>query len=170
MTIRPLLLAILSFAAAIPCSAQTAPSDAQTLQSILTELRAIREEVKTTQTTQILLTELEMQQSVVNRATQQVGDIETKLTEVKAGQKFTADELARAKDQLDQTTDPQESKSLSHRIDDLKSNAAGLDAAVRERSASLQTAQQKLQDAQNALDDVEAQLNAIVRRMSQPRN
>jgi len=104
MTIRPLLLAILSFAAAIPCSAQTAPSDAQTLQSILTELRAIREEVKTTQTTQILLTELEMQQSVVNRATQQVGDIETKLTEAKAGQKFTADELARAKDQLDQTT------------------------------------------------------------------
>lgn len=83
MTIRPLLLAILSFAAAIPCSAQTASSDAQTLQSILTELRAIREEVKTTQTTQILLTELEMQQSVVNRATQQVADIEAKLTKRK---------------------------------------------------------------------------------------
>ncbi|HKO10716.1 MAG TPA: hypothetical protein VJV22_02015, partial [Acidobacteriaceae bacterium] len=66
MTIRPLLLAILSFAAAIPCPAQTAPSDSQTLQSILSEIRAIREEVKTTETTQILLTELQMQQSVVN--------------------------------------------------------------------------------------------------------
>ena len=170
MTIRPLLLAILPFAAAVPCTAQAAPSDSQTLQSILSEIRAIREEVKTTETTQILLTELQMQQSVVNRATQQVADIEAKLTEAKAAQKFTADELERAKEQLGQTTDPQESKGLSHRIDDLKSNAAGLDAAVRERSASLQTAQQKLEDVQNALDDVEAQLNAIVRRMSQPRN
>ena len=170
MTIRPLLLAILPFAAAVPCTAQAAPSDSQTLQSILSEIRAIREEVKTTETTQILLTELEMQQSVVNRATQQVADIEAKLAETKAAQKFKADELARAKDQLDQTTDPQESKGLSHRIDDLKSNAAGVDAAIRERSASLETAQQKLQDAQSTLDDVESQLNAIVRRMNPPRN
>lgn len=170
MTIRPLLLAILPFAAAVPCTAQAAPSDSQTLQSILSEIRAIREEVKTTETTQILLTELEMQQSVVNRATQRVADIEAKLAETKAAQKFTADELARAKDQLDQTTDPQESKGLSHRIDDLKSNAAGVDAAIRERSASLETAQQKLQDAQSTLDDVESQLNAIVRRMNPPRN
>ena len=45
-------------------------TDSQTLQAILVEMRGLHNDVRMSQTTQILLTELEVQQTAVTRAMQ----------------------------------------------------------------------------------------------------
>lgn len=159
-----------ALALAVPCLAQATQSDSQTLQAILAEIRAIHQEVKVTQTTQILLTELEIQQTVVNRATQRADEAQLRLSDIKTAEKDNAGEQTRTKEKLDQTTDPRESEAWADRIEELKRNAAALATAEQERTSTLQTAQQQLKDAQDSLDDIQNQLNAIVKQLTPARN
>jgi len=48
----------LGFVMVAPCFGQNSQSDSQTLQAILNELKQIHEEIRVTETTQILLAEL----------------------------------------------------------------------------------------------------------------
>ena len=168
MAVRAVLLTIVLAFAALSASAQAGQSDSQTLQAILSELRAIHEEMKTTESSQILLTELQMQQNVVNRAAQHVEEMQAKLSDVRGEQKNDAGELNRLKEQLDRATDQQQVKDFSDKIAELKANISALDAMEQDRSASLDTAQQKLRDAQSSLDEIEDQLSSIVKRMTSP--
>jgi chromosome segregation ATPase len=170
MATRVVAAAIFVLALAVPCFGQNSPTDSQTLQAILTEIRAIHEEVKVTQTTQILLTELNIQQGVVSHATQRADDAQAKLSDLKEVEKASAAELTRTKDKLDQTTEPQESKALTDRVEELKRHASDLAAMEPDRTTDLQTAQQQLKDAQDKLDDIQNQLNAIVKRLTPSRN
>jgi chromosome segregation ATPase len=169
MAIR-LVAVTFALALAIPSLAQTTQSDSQTLQAILAEIRAIHQEVKVTQTTQILLTELEIQQTVVNRATQRADDAQSKLSEIKAAEKDTAGEQTRIKERLDQTTDPNEAQALADRAEGLKRQAATMSSVEQERTSTLQSAHQQLKDAEDALDDIQTQLNAIVKQLTPARN
>jgi hypothetical protein len=155
---------------AVSCFGQTDSSDSQTLKAIISEIRAIHEEVKVKQTTQILLTELELQQSVVNRAVQRTDEAQSRLSETKTGERATAEEQARIKEKLDASTDPQETKALLDRTEDLKRQAALLATVDQERSPTAQTGQQQLKEAQDALDDIQNQLNAIVKRLNPARD
>jgi hypothetical protein len=47
---------------------QSQDSDSQTLRAILAELRAMHEDIRVTETTQMLLAELQLQQGVLDRA------------------------------------------------------------------------------------------------------
>ena len=170
MAIRAAAITFLALTASVLSLAQTTQSDSQTLQAILAEIRAIHHEVKVTQTTQILLTELEVQQTVVNRATQRVDDAQSKLSEIRAAEKDTAGEQTRIKERLDQTTDPNEAQALADRAEGLKRQAATMANAEQDRTTTLQSAQQQLKDAQDALDDIQTQLNAIVKQLTPPRN
>ena len=60
MTIRTMFVALFLFALATTGFGQDRESDSQTLREILTEIRGIHEDVRVTESTQILLTELEM--------------------------------------------------------------------------------------------------------------
>lgn len=170
MAIRAAAVTFLVLTAAIPSLAQATQSDSQTLQAILAEIRAIHQEVKVTQTTQILLTELEIQQSVVNRATQRADDAQSRLSEIKAAEKDNAGEQTRLKDALDRRTDPQEAEAIADKVEGLKRQVVTMATAEQERTASLQTAQQQLKDAQDSLDDIQTQLNAIVKQLTPARN
>ena len=169
MAIR-LLAVPLALALAVPCLAQTTPSDSQTLQAILAEIRAIHQELKVTQTTQILLTELEIQQTVVSRATQRADDAQARLSEIKAAEKDNAGEQTRTKDALDRHADPQEAEAIADKVEELNRQAATMATTEQERTTTLQTAQQQLKDAQDALDDIQNQLNAVVKQLAPARN
>jgi hypothetical protein len=159
-------VAVLGFLAILPCPAQSTQSDSQTLQAILTELRAIREEVKLTESTQILLTELQLQQNVVNRATQRVDDEQAHLQLIQVNEKNIAAELASAQDDLDQTTDPEKKTVLPQKIADLKHDAGDLKTAELSRTDALQKAQENLRNAQDQLDTIQDELNSIVKRLT----
>jgi hypothetical protein len=169
MTIR-VAVTLFTLALVVPCFGQTTQSDSQTLQAILAEIRAIHQEVKTTQSTQILLTELGIQQSVVNRATQRVDDAQSKLNDIKAAERDEAATLVRGKEKLDETTDPREAKDIADQLEQIKGHAAVLAALEPDRTNNLQSAQQQLKDAQEALDDIQNQLNTIVKQLTPSRN
>lgn len=146
--------------------AQTQDSDSQTLRQILAELRALHEDMRVTETTQLLVAEFETQQSVVNRATENVDNARSKLNENRLDQKQLAADLERTQDQLDKATNEDERNGLAQSIDQHKSNLAVLKTVERDLTANLQEIEQRLQNAQDRLDTIESDLNAAILRLS----
>src|SRR5215471_371439 len=83
----PLVVVLLLISA--PCTvSQTAPTDSQTLQAILGELRQLRHDLQTTSAmaarAQIALYRLQREDEAVARATQRVGDARSRVNELGA--------------------------------------------------------------------------------------
>src|SRR5258708_16623473 len=77
-------LAFLSVLVVGSNAGQAQDSDSQTLHQILLELRAIREDMRVSESTQLLVAELGMQQDVVNCATQNADNAPHKLNDLHA--------------------------------------------------------------------------------------
>ena len=148
---------------------QTRDTDSQTLREILLELRAIHDDMRVTETTQILVAELEMQQSAVSRATESVDTARAKLNDIHRDQKQVAGELQQAEDLLDKATNADERDGISAAIERHKSNIAALKTAERDLSSSLQDMERRLQSAQDKLADIESELNAAISRLGPAR-
>jgi chromosome segregation ATPase len=170
MVIRAALAAILGLAVGVPCMGQASQADSQALQSILTEIRGIHEDIRVTETSQILLTELGMQQSFVIRAIQRVDDAQSKLVQVESGQKHVAGDLTRLEDKLSQTTDSSETKRISEDIERARNDLSALKLEAQQDSTILQQSQEHLRTAQEALDGTQSELNAIVQRLRPAHN
>jgi len=153
------------FALALTSFGQDRESDSQTLRQILAEIRGIHEDVRVTESTQILLTELEMQQSVVNRATENADNARSKLLDLQRDQKLVAGELEHAEDSLSQASKPEEQKHLSDEVERLKGNIAALKIEESSRATTLQEMEQRLQTAQDRLQDIQKELDEIIARV-----
>ena len=70
MGCRSGLMFFISLLIVLPSAAQKQEDNSQTLQQILVELKLIDQNLRTTQSTQILIAEFEMQQGVVDHATE----------------------------------------------------------------------------------------------------
>jgi len=150
----------------VPTSvAQNRESDALTLRQILAELRAIHQDMRVTETTQLLVAELQMEQAAVNRATESADNARGKLNRIHLDQKRASDDLAHAEVQLDKTQNPDERNAVSQEVDRQKSNIAALKAAERDSNTTLQEMEQRLQNAQDKLASIEAELNAAIARL-----
>ena len=136
------------------------------MREILAEIRGIHEEVRVTETTQILLTELEMQQSVVTRATENVDSARSKLLDIQRDRKLVANDLEHAEDRLSQVSDAGEKKAISDEIERYKGNMAALKMEESGRETALQQMEQRLRTEQDSLENIEKELNAIVARLS----
>jgi hypothetical protein len=83
---RLVLLVLTALLVATAALAQTAPTDSQTLQALLAEVRQLRHDLQTTTATtqraQIALYRLQRQDEAVARATQRVTDARSKLADV----------------------------------------------------------------------------------------
>jgi chromosome segregation ATPase len=165
MTMRIVFIGAFVSALAVTGFGQDPQSDLQTLREILVEVRGIHEEVRMTESTQILLAELEMQQSVVNRATESADSARSRLLDVQRDQKLVASDLQHAEDQLNQASNPEDRKHIDEEIDRLKGNIAALKLEESGRATTLQQMEQRLQSAQDSLDDIEKELNEIVVRL-----
>jgi chromosome segregation ATPase len=165
MKMRIVFTASFLFALAVTGFGQDRESDSQTLRQILVEIRGIHDDVRVTESTQILLTELEMQQSVVNRDTENADNARSKLLDVQRDQKLTASELEHAEDNLSQASKPDEQKHFADEVERLKGNIAALKIEESGRVATLQEMEQRLQTAQDSLQDIEKELNEIITRV-----
>jgi translation elongation factor EF-1beta len=165
MTVRTVSTAFFLFALAMTSFGQDRESDSQTLRQILVEIRGIHEDVRVTESTQILLTELEMQQGVVNRATENADNARSKLLDIQREQKLSASELEHAEDNLSQASKPDEQKHFADEVERLKGNIAALKVVESDRSTALQQMEQRLQTAQDSLQDIKKELNEIIARV-----
>jgi len=106
-----------------------------------------------------------MQQSFVNRATENVDSARSKLQDVRRDQKLEAGEVGHDEDHLSQASDPDEKKHFSEEIERHKANIATLKIEEGNRATALQEMEQRLQTAQDSLQDIEKELNEIIARV-----
>jgi chromosome segregation ATPase len=163
MAIRAVLSAIFWLAISVPSLGQTTQGDSQTLQEILNELRGIHDDIRATETSQILLVELEVQESLVNHATQRVEEAQSKVNQIQIAQKHSAGDESRLEDELSQSTDPSQTKRINDDIERVKTGFATLKIEEQQDSTNLQEAEDQLRIAQDTLDGIQDKLNKIVK-------
>jgi hypothetical protein len=161
---RSAAFAFLALLSALPGLAQSSQTDSQTLQAILTEMRGIHNDVRLSATSQILLTELEVQQSAVDKASQRRDSMKTQLTQLQANEKNMAQQLAN----LESNTNVPEGlqpKQLQQFKDNIKSQTETLKSQEDQRANDLLDAESELRKAQDTLADIQGQLNAVVKKL-----
>ena len=150
-----LTFALLGILSAAPAPGQTTQTDSQTLQAILTEMRAIHNDVRLSQTTQILLAELQMQQNATNRATERRDDVRTKLTA----------QLTQFQAGADATIDATRKQQFTDMQANLKIALTNLKSQEQDRSSELQDAETALRKEQQTLAGIQAQLDDVVKKL-----
>jgi hypothetical protein len=103
-----LALGLLLFSA--PCFAQLAPSDSQTLQALLSEVRQMRQDLRTTtiaaQRSQILIYRLQGQEASVARASQRLDEAREKLARTQDERKHVVADVKQVEDFVNNTENP----------------------------------------------------------------
>ncbi len=160
------LFAILVLGVTVPSFAQATQSDSQTLQAILSEVRGMHNDMRTTAISQILLTELQTQQTVVNAATERVSNARLQFSNLQAAEKHDAAALASTQEKLADGSDPSLTKEqLSDGIDHFKSELIDLKTKEEGSNTNLQAAENQLRSAQDNLDDIQQRLDATVKKL-----
>ena len=113
--VRPALVTAFALVSALSAHGQTSQTDSQTLQAILAELRGIHNDVRLTAVSQILLTELQTRQTVVNQASERVSKARLQVSNLQAEEKRTAAELAHAEDRVGENSRSQRKGSDKRR-------------------------------------------------------
>lgn len=144
---------------------QNQDADSQTLKAILAELRAIHQDIQVTETTQLLVAELQMQQGVVNRATESFDSAREKLDEVHRSEQQLEADLERTQDAINKTTNLDVKGALQEHGKQLMSNTDLLKKAERDSNANLQDMQQRLHAAQDKLASIETELSVAAARL-----
>ena len=149
--------------------AQGASSDPQTLQAILAEVRALHQELRVSlarvQTSQILISRLQMQEESVARASEHRNDARTKLSEADVQQKQVSGELKRLEDALIAEENLPQQKTLQERINHVKSDLEVVADLEQKRQAAETQAEHQWREEQDKLTALEAQLDELVRSM-----
>lgn len=147
-------------------SAQANPSDAPTLQNILKELKAIHEDLRVNESSEILLTESQLQQAQVNVATERRNNVRGQLREIENEEVQLKSAAARIEDAL--AADTLEPNKRSQLLDEQQQVRAQLDILKKKDetvSNDLADADAKLREEQNKLDEIQGQLDAIMQQL-----
>jgi valyl-tRNA synthetase len=145
---------------------QTAePTEAQTLQAILSELRSMHNDVRLSQTTQILLAELLTQQTAVTRAMQKRDDAKAKVSQMQSNERNMAAQIARFDDASNTTMDPAQKKQMTLMIENFRTSLPQVKAQEQDASNDLQEAEAALRKEQDTLAGIQDQLDAVVKKL-----
>jgi len=164
---------LMFLAVAIPTATfgQTASSDSQALQALLTEVRALRQDLRISlariQSGQILLSRLQTQQAAVTRASERLSDARSKLAEAENHQKDVRNNLKRFEETLNDEQSPAQQKELRDVINHLKSELED-SIDVQQRQATEIEAEHQLGAEQDKLNALEAELDELVRKLGNP--
>jgi predicted RNase H-like nuclease (RuvC/YqgF family) len=158
--------AFLAILSAMPCLAQSA--DSETLQAILAELRSMHNDVRLSATSQILLTELQLQQSTVDKARQHRDDLQNQVTQLQANQKNMAAQLANLDANSTTPADAQQARQLQQTKDTIKAQSAAQKTQEDQRTNDLLDAESALRKAQDTLADIQSQLDTVVKKLQPP--
>ena len=137
---------------------QTSPTDSQTLQALLAEVRQLRQELRTTtmaaQRVQILLYRLQIQEAAVARAQRRADEARSALSQTQTEVKMIASEIKQTEDRVSNAQNPVERK----RQEDL---LAKFKAELESQENSEQQLQTRESEAELDLRAEQAKLNAL---------
>jgi len=150
--------------------AQTPSTDSQTLQVLLTEVRQLRQELKTTtaavERSQILIYRLQSQEAVVARDVQRLDDAHSKLAATQSERNSLAPQVKRLEDKRADANSVVEQKQAEDQLVRLKTHLEGVllpqeqqrQAAVTDCEQQLRLDQEKLTEFQDQLDQLDTAL------------
>jgi hypothetical protein len=143
-------------------------ADSATLEAILVELRGIHNDERLNGTTQILLTEMVMQQGVVTRAQQKRDDAKTRVQQMQDQQRAVNAQITRDDDMANAAIDTAQKKQFTQMMDQMKQQLTMLKAQEVEHGNDLQDAETALRKEQDTLSGIQDQLNDVVRKLQPP--
>src|SRR5207249_1751068 len=161
---------------ATPVLGQSASTDSQTLQALLSEVRQLRHDLQTTtiaaQRAQILLYRLQGQEAAVTRASQKVDDARARITEMQSNRAKLTSDIRRHEDFVSGTENsPAERKQVEEVLTQLKGKLASLENEEQQRQTreieaedQLRTERAKLGELQDQLDRLEKVLESTNRQ------
>jgi len=168
---RTTLFALVYLVFSGPALGQTAPNDSQTLQSLLTEVRQLRQDVQTAALAarrgQILIYRLHAQQAVVDRLSERLEGTKTELTQLDRQRESWAAQVKRMEERKSRVENPEERKELEDIIasekqqaenraaeeQELQSRKSGLEEELRTEQAKLGRLQDELDRLDRVLED-----------------
>ncbi len=164
-----LTLALLGTSAAF---GQGAPSDQQTLQAILTEVRSLRQDLRVSQARaenlQVLLVRLQLQQGVVARSGESLDNARARLIEIRTRKTEVAAEVKRLEDALGAEQNLQQQKVLQDRVSRTKSELEVTAEEEQQRTTAEIQAAQLLRSEQDKLAAIETQMDDLMRTLGAP--
>lgn len=158
-----LLLGLLLFSRA--SFAQAAPTDSQTLQALLLEVRQLRQDLQTTtiaaQRTQILLYRLQGQEAAVARASQRLEEVREMLAGAQAERKHLAAEIKQHEEIIGKENSPEQRKLLEDRLPEEKARLESFESQEQQEQAKELDAEQQLRTEESKLSNLHDQLERL---------
>lgn len=144
---------------------KSAGAETQTLQALLSEVRALRQDLRAslsrTQNMQILLARFQIQEGVTTRAADRLNEARQKLLDTETHQKELALEQKRLEDSPP-ATDPQQQSDLLDRLNHVKSDLEVTGHVAQQHQAAETQAEQQMRDEQDKLNALENQLDELI--------
>jgi chromosome segregation ATPase len=165
------LILCVALSVAIPgiCAGQSASPSEQTLQAVLSELRAIHADMRVesarTQNMELLLAELQLQSATVTRAVERVDTARSKTSDVQEGIRGTTGDITRVEEARDTAATEADKSRIASDIDRLKDRLSNLKKLEQDRLSNQQEAEASLQKAQDAYDATEDQLGTLIKTL-----
>jgi len=140
-----------------PGLSQTSTPDPQTQQQILDELRAIHRDLRASTTLQLLLAELQITQTSLDRATQKRDTLKAQVAQLQADIISAQAEVAKFETGMEKVANPDQ--QFVERLEELKDGLRKVTAQEAATSEQLQDAESRLRAAQAERENVQAQLS-----------
>jgi chromosome segregation ATPase len=149
-----------------PCFGQTTSGDSQTQQSLLSEVRLLRQDLRTTtvatQRSQILVYRLQGQEAAVGRASQRLDEAREKLARTQDERKHVTAEVRQHEDFVSNTENPPtQRKALENRLPELKTRLESLESEEQQHQSREIDAEQQLQAEEVRLSDLRDRLDRL---------
>ena len=172
---RPLLLIPSVVLLSMPAFGQSAATNSQTLQALLSEVRQLHRDLQTTtiaaQRAQVLFYRLQAQDSVVRHMQERVDDTRSKLAQIHAEEKRLTTALKQYEDSVSHTDNPAQEKEIGEVIAHLKAGLETQTTNEQEALAKLTQGEEQLRIEQAKLGGLEDHLDRLEKTLessSQP--
>lgn len=169
---RTIFLAMVVFGMPAAAFGQATPSDSQTLQALLSEVRQLRQELRSSlarmQSGQILLSRLQTQQQVVTRASERLDVARSNLAGAQDHQKHVAMDIKRLEDTQSGEVNVSRQKAYQDEISRLKPELDGSTDMAQQFQATVLDCEQQLRSEQDKLSALDNQLDELVKSLRSP--
>jgi chromosome segregation ATPase len=157
-----------------PALGQAPPTDSQTLQALLTEIRQLRQDLQTSaiaaRRAQILIYRLHVQEAAVAQASQRLDEAKSSIEQLRARRKYQELQVKRYEDMKDRAENATQRRQFDDGIAELKAQMEALapeeqEVQLRETELEQQSRieQAKLDHLQDELDQLDqAVMNAAL--------
>jgi hypothetical protein len=148
------------------CFGQSPNSDSQTLQALLSEVRLLRQDMRSTfiatQRAQILIYRLQAQEAAVARTSQRLSESRDKLARIQDERSHLTDELKRQEEFVQNADNPaNQRKDLERELPRFKARFESVENQEQQAQARETEAQQQERDEELRLTELREQLDRL---------